>query len=123
MVGVGAAGLWLIYTAALMALRPANALRMLRLTASTRTVNNIEQGLRSLAGLALLFRSPASKIPQAFEVAGWFIFLSSLALLVLPLKWHSAYAIWWADHLTPTSVRLVAPISALAGIGLIYAAI
>lgn len=121
--GTAAAGLWLIGVGALMALLPNTALRVLRLTASTRTINNTEQGLRLIAGLALLLRSPASKLPQVFEIVGWFIVLSSLVLLVLPLKWHSAYAIWWADRLKPAAVRLVAPMSALAGISLIYAAV
>jgi hypothetical protein len=106
-----------------MAIWPETALRVLRLTASTRTVNNVEQGLRLLAGCALLLRSPASKLPQSFEVAGWFIILSSLVLLVLPLRWHSAYAAWWAGRLRPAAVRMFAPVSALAGISLIYAAL
>lgn len=123
LVGVIAAGSWLICVGAFMVLRPQSALNVLRLTASTRTVNNVEQGLRLLAGLALLLHSPASKLPQTFEIAGWFVFLSSLVLLVLPLSWHSAYAIWWANHLTTSTVRLIAPLSVLAGMGLIYAAL
>ena len=123
MVGVALAGFWLICVGAFMAALPDNALRVLRLTASTRTVNNLEQGLRLIAGLAFVLRSPASKLPDLFEIAGWFIILSSLVLLVLPLRWHSAYAIWWADRFKPAMVRLIAPISALAGIGLIYVAV
>lgn len=121
--GTAAAGLWLIGVGALMALLPDTALQVLRLTASTRTINNSEQGLRLIAGLAVLLRSPASKLPQVFEIAGWFIILSSLLLLVLPLRWHSNYAIWWADRFRPAAVRFVAPMSAFAGIGLIYAAV
>ena len=121
-IGSAAAGLWLIATGAFMAVWPKRALHVLSLTASTRTVNNVEQGLRLLAGVALLLRSPASKLPDVFVVAGWFIVLSSLILLVLPLRWHSAYACWWADRLAPVAVRAVAPLSALAGLGLIYAA-
>jgi hypothetical protein len=117
-----AAGMWLIGTGAFMALRPGRALQILSLTASTRTINNVEQGLRLSAGLALILRASASKLPHLFEVAGWFTVLSSLILLVLPLRWHSAYACWWADRLSPRIVRAVAPLSALAGTGLIYAA-
>jgi len=106
-----------------MVLRPQRTLKVLSLSASNRTVNNVEQGLRLLAGLSLLLRSPASKLPQAFEISGWFIILSSLVLLVLPLRWHSTYAVWWADRLEPTTVRLVASVSALAGMGLINAAV
>jgi len=123
LVGATVAGLWLICVGAFMVLLPDSSLRVLRLTASTRTVNNSEQGLRLLVGLALVLRSPVSKLPELFEIAGWFIIVSSLVLLVLPLRWHSAYAIWWADRFKPTTVRLIAPMSALAGIGLIYAAL
>ena len=123
LVGTAAAGLWMIGVGVFMALMPDNALRVLRLTASTRTVNNAEQGLRLIAGLAFLLRSPVSKLPEVFEIAGWFVILSSLVLLALPLRWHSAYAIWWADHFKPVTVRLVAPMSVLTGTGLIYAAL
>jgi hypothetical protein len=122
LLGSAAAGLWLICTGVFMAFRPESALHVLSLTASSRSINNVEQGLRLVAGLALVLRAPASKLPQAFEVAGWFIILSSLVLLLLPLRWHSAYARWWANQLAPAAVRLVAPMSALAGGGLIYAA-
>jgi hypothetical protein len=122
LIGSAAAGLWLIAAGAFMAFWPDRALHVLSLTASTRAVNNVEQGLRLLAGVALLLRAPASKLPQLFEIAGWFIVLSSLILLVLPLRWHSAYACWWADRLAPLAVRAVAPLSTLAGVGLIYAA-
>lgn len=121
--GSAAAGLWFMCAGVFMALRPKRALHVLSLTATTRSINNVEQGLRLLAGLALVFRSSASKLPQTFEIAGWFIILSSLVLLILPLRWHSAYAIWWADRLTPAAVQVVAPLSALAGVGLIYAAL
>jgi hypothetical protein len=115
-------GSWLILAGMFMAVWPASALRVLSLTASTRTVNNVEQGLRLLAGLAMLLHSPASKVPQVFELGGWFIILSSMVLLIAPLGWHSAFAIWWANRLKPSAVRAVAPMSAIAGIGLIYAA-
>lgn len=123
LVGSAAAGVWLIGIAAFMAFWPERALGVLRLTASSRLINNVEQGLRLAAGAALILRSPTSKLPATFEIVGWFIVLSSLVLLVLPLRWHSAYAIWWADRLAPSAVRMVAPLSALAGGGLIYAAL
>ena len=123
LIGVVAAGSWLVCVGAFMALRPAQALNVLRLTASTRTVNNVEQGLRLLSGLALLIHSPESKLPHAFAIGGWFVIISSLVLLVVPLGWHSAYAVWWANRLTTSTVRLIAPASVLAGIGLVYAAL
>jgi hypothetical protein len=121
LIGSAAAGLWLILAGAFMAFRPKSALHILSLTASTRLINNVEQGVRLVAGVALVLRAPASKLPQAMETAGWFIILTSLVLLILPLKWHAAYACWWAKRLAPAAVRVVAPMSAIAGAGLLYA--
>ncbi len=105
---VAAAGLWLVATALLMALRPLSFLHVLSLTASSRRINNIEQGLRLLAGLALIIRAGDSKLPILFEVGGWFIITSSVILLVLPLRWHAAYAVWWSLKLKPWVVRAIA---------------
>ena len=95
------ASLWLISVALLMLLAPTRVLNILRATASSRRVNNVEQGLRLLAGAALRVRAPAAKSPLVFEIGGWFVVASSIALLVVPLRWHSAYARWWADRLRP----------------------
>ncbi|MEW4449199.1 hypothetical protein [Qipengyuania sp. JC766] len=121
--GSVALGLWLVVTGGFMAGCPHAALRTLRQTAATRRINNVEQGLRLLAGVALVLRATASKMPAIFEIAGWFIVLSSIVLLVIPLRWHSAYAIWWADRLPIVAVRAISPLSVMAGIGVIYAAI
>lgn len=120
--GIAGLSVWLLAAGAFMTFYPAQALIILSLTASTRTINNLEQGLRLLAGIALLIRSPLSKMPHLFEVGGWFIIVSSIVLLLLPLKWHAAYAIWWADRLKPWMVRLIGTLSAVAGIALIYTA-
>ena len=117
------ASLWLICVAVLMLLAPTRALNILRATASSRRVNNVEQGLRLLAGTALIVRAPAAKSPLVFEIGGWFVVASSIALLVMPLRWHSAYARWWADRLRPWSVRTMAPLSATAGLALAYLSI
>jgi hypothetical protein len=115
------AGLWLIGIGILMMVRPERCLGILRQTASTRRINNREQGLRLLAGLALILRAPVSKLPGPFELAGWFVALSSLALLVLPLRLHAGYAIFWADRVPHGVVRAIGPLSVAAGAGLIYA--
>ena len=123
LLGVAALSAWLCAAGAIRTLQPARALDLLRLTASTRLLNTLEQGLRLLAGAALVVRAPWSKLPQSFEVAGWFIVLSSVVLLVLPLRWHSAYAIWWSKRLSSAAVRTIGPLSCAAGIAILYAAI
>ena len=117
-----AAGLWLVAVAGLMALRPGLFLRLLGLTASSWRVNVAEQGPRLIAGAALIVHAPASKLPALFEAGGWFVVASSVCLLAVPLRWHAGYAIWWARRLKPAAVRAIAPFSAAAGAGLIYAA-
>ena len=120
---IAAAGLWLLATALLMAVRPGRFLDLLSLTASSRRVNNTEQGLRLLTGLALIARAGESKLPRLLEIGGWFIVASSVILLVVPLRWHAGYAIWWSRRLNPWAVRAIAPMSAVLGIGLVYAAL
>lgn len=118
-----AAAIWLIVAGGLMALRPQRALDILSLTASSHRVNLTEQGLRMLGGIALVVGAASSKLPALFEIFGWFIVFSSAALMLIPLRLHAGYAIWWAERLPHWAVRTVAPFSIIAGIGLIYAAI
>lgn len=117
-----AAGGWLVAVGVLMALRPRYALHVLSLTASSHRVNLSEQVPRFIAGMAMVVRGDASKFPLLFEVAGWFIAASSVVLIVIPLAWHSGYAVWWAKRIPPVIVRAIAPFSVAGGIGLIWAA-
>lgn len=124
---VAASGLWLIGVAALMALRPRYCLHLLgwmatRLAASDWRLNLIEQGLRLMAGAALIVRAPWSKLPWLFEVAGWLLVGTSILIVILPVRWHGAYGGWLLKWLTPRVVRALAPVSALMGGGLIYLA-
>ena len=125
---VMAAGLWLASVALLMALRPLYCLHLLgkmssKLDASNWRLNLTEQGLRLLAGAALIVRSPASKLPLTFEVAGWLIVASSLLILAAPIRWHAAYGFWWSGRLTPLAIRFLSPLPAVVGTGLVYAAL
>lgn len=105
-----------------MALRPQRALHILSLTANSHRVNLSEQVPRLLAGAAMVVRADASKLPQLFEIAGGFIAVSSIVLMVIPLSWHNGYAVWWAKRIPPMAVRAIAPFSILGGVGLIWAA-
>ncbi len=122
-----ATGLWLVAVAFLMALRPRYSLRLLErmsvnLSASNWRLNLTEQGLRLLAGAALIVHAAASKLPQVFAIAGWFVVLSSILILLMPIRWHGAYGMWWRQRLTPLCVRALSAIPVIAGTGLIYAA-
>ena len=125
---VVAAGVWLIAVALLMALFPSYCLHLFEkmsanLAAYNWRLNLIEQGLRILAGAAFIIHAPASQLPLLFQMAGWMIVVSSLLILILPMKWHGAFGFWWHKRLTPLVLRLLSPLSAAAGVGLIYAAL
>jgi hypothetical protein len=125
---VVAAGLWLVAVAFLMALRPRLCLHLIdrmktSLERSSWRLQFTEQGLRVLAGAALVVRAPASKLPLVFEVAGWILVGTSLLIMLAPIRWHGAYGAWVVDGLTPLMLRILAPVSAAAGAGLVYAAL
>ena len=124
---VTASGLWLVAVSFLMALRPRYCLQLFEkmtsnLAASNWRLNLTEQGLRIVAGAALIVRSPVSKLPLAFEVAGWCIVISSLLILVLPIRWHASYGHWLSRGLTPLVLRVLSPVPAIVGVGIVYAA-
>jgi hypothetical protein len=73
---VTVAGVWLVGVAFLIALRPRYSVQLfekmsVNLERSNWRLQFTEQGLRVLAGVALIVRAPASKLPLVFEVAGW----------------------------------------------------
>jgi hypothetical protein len=118
---LAAAG-WLAWVGWLMAFRPLTALDLLSRTATTYRINATEQVPRLIAGAAMIVRAEVSRFPLLFEVAGWFIVASSVVLLVIPLRWHNSYAVFWARRIPPGVVRMIAPFSVLGGIALIWAA-
>ncbi len=86
---VTAAGLWLVAVASLMALRPLHCLHLLEMMRTNLLRSNwrlqwIEQGLRILAGAALIVRAPESRLPLAFQIAGWILVVTSSVILIAP---------------------------------------
>jgi hypothetical protein len=125
---VAAAGLWLVAVAFLMALSPRYCLHVCEkmsanLERSSWRLQFTEQGLRVLAGVALIVRAPASRLPLVFEIAGWILVVTSLAIMAAPIRWHGAYGRWLMNRLTPLVLRILSPVPAAAGVGLIYAAL
>ena len=124
---VAAVGLRLVGVAFLMALRPSYCLYLFEKMSANLERSNwrlqfTEQGLRVLAGVALIVRAPASKLPLVFEVAGWLLVATSLLIMVVPIRWHGAYGRWWVGRIPPLAIRVLSPVPMMAGAGLIYAA-
>ncbi len=127
LVGVAAAGLWLVAVALLMALNPPYCVHLVKkmtakLEHSKWRLQFTEQGLRVLAGVALIVRSPASKLPLFFELAGWLLVATSLLIMVAPMRWHAAYGRLLVLRIPPVAISALSPVPLLAGAGLIYAA-
>src|SRR5690349_11170011 len=90
------AGVWLIGIALLMAIRPSYCLHLLhvmraRLEASDWRLQLAEQTMRIVAGAALIISAPASRSPALLSVFGWMIVVSSVLILMLPIRWHGAF--------------------------------
>lgn len=67
---LAASGIWLVGVALMVAFRPQRFLNLLSLTAFSGRINNTEQGLRLLAGLAMTVRAEFSRLPGLFEIGG-----------------------------------------------------
>jgi len=116
-------GLWLVFVSVLMLVKPHTASCGLRKAASTNFINYSELTLRSIWGIALVVHPTYTMFPDFFNIFGIFVIISSAILFVVPRKWHAKYAVWWADRLSSTHLRIAAPFSFLFGILLIYAVV
>ena len=113
-------GAWLVLVAGLMAFRPDWALKGLAQMGANWAMQLGEHIPRAIAGAAMIGIAPASKAPLFLMVAGGFIVFSSVLILILPMRWHHAYAAWWAERIPRWAVRTLAPLSLAAGAGLIW---
>jgi len=112
---------WMALVGGIMLLAPDSALSILRMAGSTAVINIAEQSLRFIFGLALMGAAHLSRFPEAFTWIGGFIAVTSVLILLVPRRWHHAYALWWADRLHPTIVRILAPVSFALALVLVYA--
>lgn len=107
------AALWLTGVAALMLFRPQLALTGLSRMASTALINYGELSLRGLWGVSLIVVAGSSRLPGFLAALGWFLAASSVVLMLIPRRWHAAYAVYWARRMTPGRVRWLSPFSVL----------
>lgn len=105
----------------LMLLRPEKAREILRRAGSTPLINYGELTLRLIPAIGLILSAQASKFPQFLALLGWFMIGTSLLLMLLPRKFHHAYALQSAGILNPLRIRALAPLSFIFGGFLLYA--
>lgn len=100
--------------------RPDRARSFLGAFAQTFRAHLLEQSLRLLAGAALVVRAPLMWQSAAFRLLGWVLIGTSVALLLLPWRWHRRFA---ARVVPPVArrVRSYATLVSLLGALLLYA--
>ena len=114
-------GLFLIGVGFLMLFKPQKAREILRKAGSTPLINYGELLLRMIPATGLILCASVSKFPQFFSLLGWFMIATSIVLMLVPRKYHHAYALKSADILTPSRIRAIAPLSFIFGGFLLYA--
>ena len=105
--------LWLLGLALLCALAPATAARFLSQFARTPRAHFLEQALRFVAGLALCRHAGRMLYSEFFTLLGVVLIVSSVALMLLPWRWHQRFA----AKVVPV-VRRALWLYALAALGL-----
>lgn len=107
-------GLFLIGLAGVILAKPPLAERFLLSFASSARTHYLEQALRLLIGASLLVLSPAMWQSSLFRLVGWALVSTSVALILLPWRWHQKFA----NRVLPTVVRYMTLYGvALAGFG------
>jgi hypothetical protein len=118
---VGLFGLFLIAVGFVMLLAPAAAWRTLNKAASTPLINYGELLLRMIPAAGLILCASQSRFPLVFQWLGWYMGGTSVLLMLLPRRWHYAYAQKCTALLPPPLIRLLAPFSFAFGGFILYA--
>lgn len=96
---VVAFGAFLVGLAVVIAVKPLLAERFLTSFASSARAHYAEQVSRLIAGAAIVTFAPSMWYPDLFNVFGWLIIVTALALLLVPWQWHHRFGKWaipWA---------------------------
>ena len=98
---VVACGLALIAFTGVAFAKPALAERFLMSFASSARTHYVEMAFRLLIGTSIVVLSPAMWPTSIFRLIGWAIVISSVALLLMPWRWHHRFG----QKVLPTLIR------------------
>lgn len=113
-------GVFFILVGFLMLFNPSKARETLRKAGSTNLIHFGELTVRLLPATAFILYAESSKIPEAFTIFGWFMIATSIALILIPKRYHNQFSNQAAKVLKPIYFQLIAPFSMLIGLGIIY---
>jgi hypothetical protein len=89
---VWAACVHLVALGMLLLVSPVHGRRFLAGFAQTVSAHYLELGLRILVGAAFIAHAPKMATPTLFAALGWVLIGTSLALALLPWRWHARIA-------------------------------
>ena len=118
---VGFFGLFIIIVGFVMLLFPSLAWKILNKAGSTPLMNYGELTLRLIPASGLILYASESRFPTVFQWLGWFMIGTSVVLMLLPRRWHYAYAQKCAEILSPQRIRMIAPLSFAFGGFILFA--
>lgn len=111
-------GVFLIFCGFIMFFYPENAKRLISKAGSTFMINYAELGTRLFVGLAFVLVE--TKFETVYDYFGYFLIISALLLMILPIKKHNQFSKKASDYLKPIYLKLLAPISIVFGMLIIY---
>jgi len=85
---------FLIGLAVVIIAKPSLAERFLRSFASSARTHYTEQGSRLLVGGAMVNFASSMWYPEVFKLFGWLLIVTTVGLLLIPWRWHHAFAAW-----------------------------
>ncbi len=103
-----------------MLINPAKMRKTLAKMGSTNLIHFSELGIRLVLGLALYTVAPATDYALGLKVFGGFMAVTAVIIMVLPRRWHQAYAQQAAKRLTPTWIKVFATLSLCGGLWLLW---
>ncbi len=114
-------GLFLIYSGFLMFFNPEKARTVIGKAGSTFAINYGELIIRLLLGISFVITSKTNTYEQYFTIFGYFLIISAVILMLIPMKTHHKFSTKAAETLKPIYLRICAPFSIGFGILILLA--
>jgi hypothetical protein len=113
------AGLYFIGLGSLALMKPAVATRFLLGFASTARLHYTELLLRMMVGVAFVLQAPQLEFAEVVSIFGWLLVGTTAGLLLLPWRWHRAFA----RRVVPPATRYISVIGVVSlglGVGVLW---
>lgn len=114
-------GLFLIYSGFLMFINPEKVMAIIGKAGSTILINYGELIIRLLLGISFVISAEANVYQEYFTIFGYFLIISALILMLIPMKTHHKFSTKAAETLKPIYLRICAPFSIGFGILILLA--